>query len=140
MPPEVAALFDTRAIPEAPLWLSAPPDYIRNLVGARAGQVQNTASQLSLGVQGDTENGKHHWDVTVSQGYTDNLTVQSGSTRLSQYRAIMASPNFGHGFIGDPNPYITGFAESDRDLRLGLPGVDACSLRRRTASPRSART
>ena len=123
VPPEVAALFATRAIPEAPLWLSAPPDYIRNLVGARAGQVQNTASQLSLGVQGDTENGKHHWDVTVSQGYTDNLTVQSGSTRLSQYRAIMASPNFGHGFIGDPNPYITGFAESIATCTSGFPAL-----------------
>ena len=123
VPPQVAALFDTRSQNQAPLWLSAPPDYIRNLVGARAGQVQNTTSQLSLGVQGDTENGKHHWDVTMSQGYTDNLTVQSGSTRLSQYRAIMASPNFGHGFIGDPNAYVAGFAESIATCTSGFPAL-----------------
>ena len=123
VPPEVAALYATRAFPEAALWLSAPPDYIRNLVGARAGQVENTSSQLSLGVQGDTENGKHHWDVTLSQGYTDNLTIQSGSTRLAQYRAIMASPNFGHGFIGDPNPYVTGFAESIATCTSGFPAL-----------------
>jgi outer membrane receptor protein involved in Fe transport len=123
VPPEIAALFSTRASPEAPLWLSAPPDYIRNLVGARAGQVTNTTSQLSLGVEGNTQNGKHHWDVTVSSGYTDNLTIQSGSTRLSQYRAIMASPNFGHGFIGDPNPYIVGFAESIATCTSGFPAL-----------------
>ncbi len=123
VPPEVAALYATRAFPEAALWLSAPPDYIRNLLGARATKVENTQSQLSLGVQGDTENRKHHWDVTLSQGYTDNLTIQAGSTRLSQYRAIMASPNFGHGFIGDPNPYVTGFAESIATCTSGLPGL-----------------
>jgi iron complex outermembrane recepter protein len=123
VPPQIAALYNTRSSPEAPLWLSAPPDYIRNLVGARAGQVTNTTSQLSLGVSGDTENGKHHWDVTMSQGYTDNLTIQSGSTRLAQYRAIMASPNFGRGFIGDPNPYVTGFAESIATCTSGFPAL-----------------
>jgi len=121
VPPEVAALFDTRTNNEAPLWLSAPPDYIRNVIGPRASQNTITTSQLSLGVQGDTQNGKHHWDMSLQRGYTDNLTIQSGSTRLSTYRAIMASPNFGHGFIGDPNPYIVGFAESIATCTSGFP-------------------
>ena len=33
----------------------------------------------------------------------------------------MASPNFGHGFIADPNAYITGFAESIATCTTGLP-------------------
>ena len=92
-------------------------------MGARAGQVTNTTSQIALGVEGATQNGKHHWDVNLSSGYTDNLTIQSGSTRLAQYRAIMASPNFGRNFIGDPNPYIVGFAESIATCTSGFPAL-----------------
>ena len=121
LPPQVVALMDSRAINEAPVWLSAPPDYLRQAIGPRAGDVTNTTSQLSLGVEGDTPGGRHHWDVTISSGYTDNLTIQSGSSRLSTYRAMMASPNFGRGFIADPNPYITGFAESIATCTSGLP-------------------
>jgi outer membrane receptor protein involved in Fe transport len=35
----------------------------------------------------------------------------------------MASPNFGHGFIADPNPYVTGFAESIATCATGLPAL-----------------
>ena len=121
VPPQIAALFDTRASNQAPLWLSAPPDYIRDALGGRASRDTVTTSQTSLGVSGDTQSGKQHWDVTLSLGYTDRLAIQSGSTRLSQYRAILASPNFGHGFIGDPNPYVTGFAESIATCTSGFP-------------------
>ena len=123
LPPQVTQLFDSRVNNEAPVWLSAPPDYLRQAIGPRAGDITDSTSQLSLGVEGSTPGGKHHWDVTISSGYTDNLTIQSGSSRLSTYRAMMASPNFGHGFIADPNPYITGFAESIATCTSGLPVV-----------------
>ena len=128
VPPEVSQLFSTRAAASgfgngatAPLWLSAPPDYIREVIGPRGGQITTSTSQFSLGFEGALAEGKHHWDVTLSTGFTDNLTTQTGSVRLSTYRAIMASPNFGHGFIADPNAYITGFAESIATCNTGLP-------------------
>ena len=106
----------------APLWLSAPPDYLREVIGPRGGKTVTDTSQFSLGAEGDSESGDHHWDVTLSSGFTDNLTTQTGSVRLSTYRAIMASPNFGRGFIADPNAYIAGFAESIATCASGLPG------------------
>jgi iron complex outermembrane recepter protein len=128
VPPEVAALFSSRSTvagfgdgSQAPLWLSAPPDYIREVIGPRGGQTTTATSQFSLGVEGDVASGKHHWDVQLTTGYTDNLTTQTGSVRLSTYRAIMASPNFGRGFIADPNGYVTGFAESIATCATGLP-------------------
>jgi iron complex outermembrane receptor protein len=123
LPPEVVALYDSRTNNEADVWLSAPPDYLRETVGPRSGDITNTTSQLSIGAEGDFPSGNHHWDVTITSGYTDNLTVQKGSTRLSTYRAMMASPNFGRGFIGDPNPYIVGFAESIATCETGFPVV-----------------
>jgi outer membrane receptor protein involved in Fe transport len=123
LPPEVTALFTSRAFPENDVWLSAPPEYIRETVGPRASQVTTTTSQFSLGAEGEFAGGGQRWDVTVSSGYTDNLTIQSGSTRINTYRAIMSSPNFGHGFIADPNPYIVGFAESIATCASGLPVV-----------------
>ncbi|MBN1240745.1 MAG: TonB-dependent receptor, partial [Gammaproteobacteria bacterium] len=106
------------------VWLSRPPDYIRNAVGPRSGRNTTTTSQLSLGAEGRLPNGEHYWDVTMSTGYTDSVIVQSGSTRLSTYRAVMSSPNFGRGFIADPNPYITGFAESIATCTSGLPVIE----------------
>jgi len=128
VPPEVRALYETRAPAagfgngaQAPLWLSAPPDYIREVIGPRGGDITTSTSQYSIGAEGDSSSDRHHWDVTLTTGYTDNLTTQTGSVRLSTYRAIMASPNFGHGFIADPNAYITGFAESIATCASGLP-------------------
>ena len=80
-----------------------------------------STSQFSIGAEGDFPSGNHHWDVNLSMGFTDNLATQTGSVRLSTYRAIMSSPNFGHGFIGDPNSYITGFAESIATCTSGMP-------------------
>lgn len=128
VPPEVRALFQTRSAfagfgngATAPLWLSAPPDYIREVVGPRGVVTTTSTSQFSIGAEGDSESGNHHWDINLSTGFTDNLTTQTGSVRLNSYRAILASPNFGRGFIADPNSYITGFAESIATCTSGLP-------------------
>jgi outer membrane receptor protein involved in Fe transport len=136
VPPEVSQLFQTRSTSaglapnfapgngaQAPLWLNAPPDWLRQVIGPRGGDIVTSTSQYSLGLKGQTGGGSQHWDVTFSTGYTDNLTTQTGSARLSTYRAIMASPNFGHGFIADPNPYVTGFAESIATCATGLPAL-----------------
>ena len=40
------------------------------------------SSQIALGVEGATQNGKHHWDVNLSSGYTDNLTIQPANISI----------------------------------------------------------
>jgi outer membrane receptor protein involved in Fe transport len=123
LPPQVVALMNSRLYNENDVWLSAPPDYIRQMIGPRSGDITTSTSQYSLGAEGDLASGNHHWDITLSTGFTDNTTIQKGSTRLNSYRAILNSPNFGHGFIGDPNPYIVGFAESIATCQTGLPVI-----------------
>ncbi|HEY8519695.1 MAG TPA: TonB-dependent receptor [Gammaproteobacteria bacterium] len=124
LPPEIVQIFDSRPLPEEDLWLNRPPDYLREYYYPRSGLNTTTTSQLSLGLEGELPSGEHHWDVSISTGYTDQITVQRGSTRLSTYRAIMRFPNFGRGAIFDPNPYTVGFAESIPTCTSGLPVIE----------------
>jgi outer membrane receptor protein involved in Fe transport len=122
--PQVWQLMNARRNPDQDIWISRPPDYIRNAIGgSRAGETSNTIAQLSLGLEGDFASGNHSWDLSLSTGRTDTLAVQSGSARLSTYRAMMASPNFGTNAIFDPNAYIAGFAESIASCTSGLPVI-----------------
>src|SRR5690606_20167682 len=69
--------------------------------------------------------GRHHWDVSVSTGRSDNVVNQLGSMRLTSYRDVLASPNFGKNFTYDVNPWeFGGFAESVPTCTSGLPLVD----------------
>lgn len=124
LPPEVVALFDSRVNNEADVWLNRPPDYIRQAIGPRSTTSTATTSQLAIGLEGEFAGGEHLWDMTVSTGRYDSLVTQRGSTRLNQYRAIAASPNFGRGSIFDPNPFIVGFAESIATCTSGLPVIE----------------
>ena len=107
------------------LWANRPPDYLRDALGAARSSTNTlTTTQFSLGVEGDLPSGNDFWDVTFSTGRTDNLVIQRGSTRLSTYRYLMGSPNYGRGAIFDPNPYVVGFAESIATCTSGLPIID----------------
>ena len=124
VPPQVTQLMNARRDPNQDIWISRPPDYIRNAIGAsRSGETTTTIAQFSLGLEGDFASGNHSWDVTLSTGRTDSLSVQAGSARLSTYRAMMASPNFGRNAIFDPNAFISGFAESTPTCTSGLPVI-----------------
>jgi outer membrane receptor protein involved in Fe transport len=120
--PEIYNLFQTRANPDAEIWASRPPDYIRDALGAARSSTNTlTTMQLSLGLEGELPSGNDFWDITVSTGRTDNFITQRGSTRISTYRAMMASPNYGRNGVFDPNPYVVGFAESIATCTSGLP-------------------
>jgi outer membrane receptor protein involved in Fe transport len=119
--PDVWNLMRSRQNPNHDLWISRPPDYIRNAIGAsRSGENTNTTMNFQLGLEGDLGDG-HQWDLSVSTGRTDNMSVQAGSARLTTYRGIVSSPNFGVNAIFDPNAYIVGFAESTPTCTSGLP-------------------
>jgi outer membrane receptor protein involved in Fe transport len=116
--------MNARRNPDQDLWISRPPDYIRNAIGSsRSGETTSTISNFSLGLEGDFVSGNHSWDLTLSTGRTDSMAVQAGSARLSTYRAMMASPNFGRNAVFDPNAYVAGFAESTPTCTSGLPVI-----------------
>jgi len=123
LPQEVVNLFSTRPNPNADVWVNRPPDYLREYNGPRSGTNTTDTSQVSIGLEGNLPSGNHHWDVTFSGGYTDQLVTQTGSTRLSSYRAIAAFPNFGRSALFDPNPFVVGFAESTPTCTSGLPVI-----------------
>jgi outer membrane receptor protein involved in Fe transport len=77
---------------------------------------------VSFGVEGDFGKAQH-WDVNIETGRTDNLVVQTGSSRISTYRAMIGSPNYGRQAIFDPNPFVVGFAESIATCTSGLPVI-----------------
>jgi outer membrane receptor protein involved in Fe transport len=79
--------------------------------------------QFSLGLEGEMASGSDFWDITVSTGRTDVSVTQAGQVRLNSYRALMASPNFGVAFVGDPNVEFDGFAEATPTCTSGLPIV-----------------
>jgi outer membrane receptor protein involved in Fe transport len=122
LPPEVQTLLNSRADPEQDVWVNRTQDALRYVLGdARGSRNETTTLQLSLGAEGELANGKHSWDVTFSTGRTDVQNTLTGSIRLTTYRELLASPNFGVGFVGDPNPASDGFAEGRPSCTTGMP-------------------
>ncbi len=122
--PEIWNLFRSRQNPDADLWINRPPDYIRDTTGAARSSTNTlTTMQFSAGLEGELPGGNDFWNITASTGRTDNFIVQRGSARLSTWRGIMASPNYGRNSIFDPNPYVVGFAESIPVCTSGLPVI-----------------
>jgi outer membrane receptor protein involved in Fe transport len=124
---EVYNLFMSRTDdPEAEIWASRPPDWLRNAIGGGRSTTQTTTTmQFSLGLEGDLPSGNDFWDITVSTGRSDNSNQQRGSMRLSSYRDLLKFPNFGRGAVFDPNPYEdNNFAEGIPTCETGLPIVE----------------
>jgi outer membrane receptor protein involved in Fe transport len=124
---EVYNLFSSRQDdPEAEIWASRPPDWLRNAIGAgRSTTNTTTTMNFSIGVEGDLPSGNDFWDINLSTGRTDNAVQQRGSIRLSSYRDLLRYPNFGKGALFDPNPYEdNNFAEGIPTCTTGLPIVE----------------
>ncbi len=122
--PQAWDLMRARRNPDQDIWISRPPDYIRNAIGAsRSGETTTTIAQFQLGIEGELGDGNHSWEAAVSTGRTDSLAIQAGSARLTTYRGMMGSPNFGTNAVFDPNAFIAGFAESTPTCTSGLPVI-----------------
>jgi hypothetical protein len=111
---------------EQQIWINREPDWLRNALGAaRSTTNTSTTMNFTLGIEGDFPSGNQHWDASITTGRSDNVVDQLGSARLSSYRDILTSPNFGAGATFDPNPWeAAGFAESTATCTSGLPVVD----------------
>lgn len=124
LPPEMQMLLMSRPDPEADVYISRPMDYMRYLLGdGLGGRNTTTTMQLVLGMEGELPSRKHFWDVSLSTGRTDASVTQVGQVRLNTYRQLMASPNFGVAFVGNPNTEADGFAEGTPTCTSGLPIV-----------------
>jgi outer membrane receptor protein involved in Fe transport len=124
LPPEMQTILDSRPDPEADVYVSRAQDFTRYVLGnGLNGQNTSTTMQFSLGLEGEMASGSDFWDITVSTGRTDVSVTQAGQVRLNSYRALMASPNFGVAFVGDPNVEFDGFAEATPTCTSGLPIV-----------------
>jgi outer membrane receptor protein involved in Fe transport len=122
VPPEVQMLMNSRPNPDGNIWVNRTQDNLRYLLGdARGAQNYTDTLSLSLGLEGELPSGNDTWDVTISTGRTDAQNTLTGSVRLTTYRQIMASPNYGVGFVGDPNPASVGFAEGIPTCTSGIP-------------------
>ena len=124
--PEVYAMMMSRPFPEEVIWLSREPDWMRSALGAgRSTNNITTTMSFTLGLEGDLPSGNHSWDVSLTTGRSDNIVNQLGSMRLTTYRDVLASPNFGRNATFDVNPWeFGGFAESIPTCTTGLPVVD----------------
>jgi iron complex outermembrane recepter protein len=123
--PEVYNLMMSRVDPEAQVWLSREPDWMRSALGAgRSTNNITTTMSFTLGVEGQLPSGNHSWDVSLTTGRSDNIVNQLGSMRLTTYRDVLASPNYGRNATFDVNPWeFGGFAESIPTCTTGLPVV-----------------
>lgn len=122
LPPEAEALMLSRTDPEMNGWVNRTEDALRYVLGdARGSDNQTTTMQISLGAEGELPSGNDFWDVTFSTGRTDVQNTLTGSVRLATWRQLIASPNFGVQFIGDPNPVSSGFAEGVPTCTTGMP-------------------
>ena len=127
VPPQIYNLMRTRTVdPEAQLWISREPDWLRNAIGAaRSTTNTSTTMNFTMGIEGDLPSGNSHWDASITTGRSDNVVDQLGSTRLHSYRDVLSYPNFGTNAIFDPNPWEAGgFAETSPTCTSGLPVAD----------------
>jgi outer membrane receptor protein involved in Fe transport len=108
------------------LWMSREPDWMRNALGAgRSTTNETTTMSFTLGLEGDLPSGDHSWDVSIYTGRSDNTVNQLGSMRLTSYRDVLTSPNFGYNMTYDSNPWENGnFAEAVHSCTSGLPIAD----------------
>ena len=124
--PEVYNLMMTRPGNDDLLWASREPDWMRSALGAGRSTTNVTQTMsFTFGLEGDLPSGDHSWDISLYTGRSDNTVNQLGSMRLTTYRDVLSSPNFGRNATFDSNPWEAGgFAESIPTCTSGLPVAD----------------
>jgi iron complex outermembrane recepter protein len=124
LPPEVVALFASRANPNMDVAINRPLDFLRAALGeGRKSDNSTTTYQIQLGLEGTLPSGNHFWDVAVSTGSTTNVIALGGAARLEAWRALVQSPNYGVGFLRQGNPEGGGFQSGVATCTSGLPIV-----------------
>jgi outer membrane receptor protein involved in Fe transport len=122
--PELGALLDSRPNPNATWNLSYSLNFPYYGLGLpRSIQSDNRTNQVSFGLKGKIAAIDGTWDFIASHGTTTLGLKLQGYAALSRVRAVMQSPNFGHGFFQQANagPPGNGFAGGVASCTSGLP-------------------
>ena len=124
VPTELGALLDSRPNPNATWNMNYSLDFPYYGLGLpRSIQSDNRTNQVSFGLKGKIEAIDGSWDFVASHGTTTLGLKLQGYAALSRVRAVMESPNFGHGFFQQANsgPPGNGFAGGVASCVTGLP-------------------
>ena len=94
IPPELAALLDSRPDPDASFQVDRYVDF----VGPRQAENESTVYQLMIGLEGQLPVKDWTWDAHVSHGETRVLNyLTNGWVSRERLRRVVASPNYGKG-------------------------------------------
>ena len=115
IPPELAALLDSRDDPDAPWSLERVLDFM----GPRQSSNTATVYQVMAGLEGDLGWRDWTWEAYTSHGETRTTNyLNDGFVSAERWRTLVAAPNYGKNFtLGDP----TGILGYQITCTSGLP-------------------
>jgi outer membrane receptor protein involved in Fe transport len=96
LPPELEALLRSRGAAN----MNADIDIHRVMdwLPERQTHNRNVSFQITGGLEGELPN-EWSWDVSLTHGISEAITILDGVADLAQYRAIVGSPNYGVNFF-----------------------------------------
>lgn len=118
LPPEIETLLDSRSNPDDDIRVNRFLDFMGN----RQSRGDTLTYQMVFGLEGDIFSDAH-WDVSASIGHTHDVVNFLGMTARERWRALVASPNYGVGFLRQGNAQGGGFAGGLATCTTGLPIV-----------------
>jgi outer membrane receptor protein involved in Fe transport len=123
LPPELDALMNARRGPQGQNGANLPVTFGRALdfVPARTNENDIESYQLVFGLEGDLPGIDWSWDAHLSYGETTTTIVNRDFVPLENYRAVVQSPNFGHGAFLVGNQVGGGTAAGEAQCTSGLP-------------------
>ena len=102
VPPQLAALLNSRPNPAAPWQLNQELDFL----GPRSLDTRTNTYEILAGVKGKIGVRDWTYDLYASHGNTDSLVIYNGFADQARYQALIAMPNYGAG--ADFNNGLTG--------------------------------
>ena len=122
--PELEQLLDSRPNPNDTYNLSYSLDFPDYGIGVpRTIDTTQRTDQFLIGANGAVPFLDGSWDVTFSHGSSTLGLLKEGYASLSQWRAVIQSPNYGKGFFAQANsgPPGGGFAGGVAQCTSGIP-------------------
>lgn len=118
-PPELTALLDSRANPEADF------DVVQSTVwaGARRSYIDTTSHYIVAGFEGSFPFRDWTWEAYGSSGSTRTESAYGGAISVERWRFALSQPNYGRGLFYTGNQYGGGFAAGTITCATGFAAV-----------------
>jgi iron complex outermembrane receptor protein len=115
VPAELEAILDSRPNPAAPWQLIYYLNY-----ADRALRADVFTYNMQAGFNGKIPSTDWTWEVYASKGESETTALTTGVASLARFRAIIAAPNYGAGFVGNSNPAFGGFGANFATCTSGI--------------------